>query len=72
MAYYVSLFRMLSAKSIGRRWLVLSHVASRGRPKDPNAANNKPVSPQEYSRMVETGKKKAYYSPKTEDPFWKP
>jgi len=32
----------------------------------------KEMSPQDYSKMVEKGKKKAYYAPKTDDPFWKP
>lgn len=65
---------MLSITGLGLRSLSVSNIICRGRAISPYSAEviKKEMSPQDYSKMVEKGKKKAYYAPKTDDPFWKP
>ena len=65
---------MLSITSLGRRSLSVSNIISRGRAIPPYSQEviRKEMSPQDYSKMVEKGKRKAYYAPKTDDPYWKP
>lgn len=65
---------MLSITSLGLRSLSVSNIISRGRAIPPHSSEviRKEMSPQDYSKMVGKGKKKAYYQPKTDDPYWKP
>ena len=65
---------MLSSTGLGLRRLSVSNIITRGRAISPYSSEviKKEMSPQDYSKMVEKGKKKAYYEPKTNDPYWKP